>query len=162
MNKILDRQTLKRVLDGLRAQGKRIAFTNGCFDILHVGHVRYLREAKKTADVLVLGLNSDRSVRSIKGERRPIVPEGERADVMAALEMVDYVTLFDEDTPGELIALLEPDVLIKGGDWSAETVVGGDKVEARGGRVVIVPLTEGASTTNVIGKILDVYGSETK
>ncbi len=162
MNKILDRRTLKEVLSGLRAQGKRIAFTNGCFDILHVGHVRYLREAKKTADVLVLGLNSDRSVRSIKGERRPIVPEGERADVMAALEMVDYVTLFDEDTPGELIALLEPDFLIKGGDWSAETVVGRDVVEARGGNVVIVPLTEGASTTNVIGKILDVYGSEEK
>ena len=162
MNKILDRQRLKQVLKELRAQGKRIAFTNGCFDILHVGHVRYLREAKKTADVLVLGLNSDRSVRSIKGERRPIVPEGERADVMAALEMVDYVTLFDEDTPGELIALLEPDVLIKGGDWSAESVVGRGVVERRGGRVVIVPLTEGSSTTNVIGKILDVYGSEKK
>ncbi|NPU82881.1 MAG: D-glycero-beta-D-manno-heptose 1-phosphate adenylyltransferase [Syntrophaceae bacterium] len=162
MNKILDRQTLKQVLEELREQGKRIAFTNGCFDILHVGHIRYLREAKKTADILVLALNSDRSVRSIKGERRPIVPEKERADVMAALEMVDYVTVFDEDTPGELIAFLEPDVLIKGGDWSAETVVGRDVIKRRGGKIVIVPLTEGVSTTNVIGKVLEVYGTETK
>jgi D-beta-D-heptose 7-phosphate kinase/D-beta-D-heptose 1-phosphate adenosyltransferase len=162
MNKILDRQSLKDALDRLRAGGKRIAFTNGCFDILHVGHVRYLREAKKAADVLVVALNSDRSVRSIKGERRPIVPAEERADVMAALEMVDYVTLFDEETPGELIAFLEPDVLVKGGDWSVETVVGREVVERRGGRVVIVPLTEGASTTNVIGKVLEAYGSESK
>jgi D-beta-D-heptose 7-phosphate kinase/D-beta-D-heptose 1-phosphate adenosyltransferase len=127
-----------------------------------VGHIRYLREAKKTADILVLALNSDRSVRSIKGERRPIVPEEERADVMAALEMVDYVTVFDEDTPGELIAFLEPDVLIKGGDWSAETVVGRDVIKRRGGKIVIVPLTEGVSTTNVIGKVLDVYGAGKK
>lgn len=158
MNKILDRQSLKDALERLRAGGKRIAFTNGCFDILHVGHVRYLREAKETADVLVVALNTDRSVRAIKGERRPIVPGAERADVMAALEMVDYVTFFDEENPGDLIAFLEPDVLIKGGDWSVETVVGREVVERRGGRVVIVPLTEGASTTNVIGKILDVYG----
>jgi rfaE bifunctional protein nucleotidyltransferase chain/domain len=158
MNKILDRQSLKEVLDRLRTEGKRIAFTNGCFDILHVGHVRYLREAKKTADILVVALNTDRSVRSIKGERRPIVPGEERAEVMAALDMVDYVTFFDEDTPGELIASLEPDVLIKGGDWSEGTVVGREVVERRGGKVVIAPLTGGASTSNVIDKILDVYG----
>ena len=112
MNKILERNSLKDKLEKLRKKGKKIAFTNGCFDILHVGHVRYLREAKKTADVLVLALNSDSSVRSIKGEKRPLMNEKERAEILAALEFIDFVTIFQELTPLELISYLKPDILI--------------------------------------------------
>lgn len=158
MSKILNKGDLRQELERLRREGKRIAFTNGCFDILHVGHVRYLRDAKKTADVLVLALNSDASVRAIKGDRRPVVPQDERADVVAALESIDYVTIFDESTPLELIEYLRPDVLIKGGDWAEENVVGREAVKSWGGTVVIIPETEGASTTNIIGKVLKVYG----
>jgi rfaE bifunctional protein nucleotidyltransferase chain/domain len=157
MNKILDRKTLKEKLDALHNDGKKIAFTNGCFDILHVGHVRYLREARKTADVLVLALNSDFSVRSIKGEKRPLVGEEERAEILAALEFVDFVTIFQELTPLELINYLKPDVLIKGGDWPEDKVVGRDEVKKWGGRVVLIPEVEGKSTTNVVEKIKKAY-----
>jgi D-beta-D-heptose 7-phosphate kinase/D-beta-D-heptose 1-phosphate adenosyltransferase len=160
MDKILERTTLKDKLDALRAQGKKIAFTNGCFDILHVGHIRYLREAKKTADVLVLALNSDSSVRSIKGEKRPVVGEQERAEIMAALEFIDFVTVFPEPTPLELINLLKPDVLIKGGDWPEEKVVGREEIRKWGGRVAIIPEIEGKSTTNIVEKIKNLYGSD--
>lgn len=160
VNKILKREELKKELEALRRQGRKIAFTNGCFDILHVGHVRYLREAKKTADVLILALNSDISVRTIKGEKRPLVPQDERADVVAALESIDYVTLFDEPTPLELIEYLRPDVLIKGGDWAEENIVGRNAVKSWGGRVVVIPETEGASTTNIIDKVLKVYRAQ--
>ncbi len=160
MNKILDRGALREKLDNLRKTGKKIAFTNGCFDILHVGHVRYLREAKKTGDVLVLALNSDSSVRSIKGEKRPLVPEMERAEVLAALEFIDFVTLFDELTPLELIQYLKPDVLIKGGDWPEEKVVGRNEIKQWGGKVVIIPEVMGKSTTNVVEKIINIYGRE--
>ena len=158
MEKILTREALKPRLDDLKRAGKTIVFTNGCFDILHVGHVRYLQEAKKLGDVLVLGLNSDFSVRGLKGEKRPLVPQDERADVLAALESVDYVTIFDESTPQLLIEYLRPDLLVKGGDWSADAIAGADAVKSWGGRVVIAPLIEGRSTTNVIEKILQVYG----
>ena len=158
MNKIVTWEALKEQVDRVRGEGKKISFTNGCFDILHVGHVRYLREARKTGDLLILGLNSDASVRAIKGEKRPLVPQGERAEVIASLEIVDYVTLFDDPTPLRLIEYLRPDVLVKGGDWKEESVVGGNAVKSRGGRIVIVPLTEGASTTNIIDKVLRVYG----
>ncbi|NTW06841.1 MAG: D-glycero-beta-D-manno-heptose 1-phosphate adenylyltransferase [Syntrophaceae bacterium] len=157
MDKILDRQILKEKLDALRKEGKKIAFTNGCFDILHVGHVRYLREAKKTADVLVLALNSDSSVRSIKGEKRPLVAEEERAEILAALEFIDFVTIFEELTPQELITYLRPDVLIKGGDWPEDKVVGRDDVKKWGGRVILIPEVKGKSTTNVVEKIKEVY-----
>ncbi|MBN1545155.1 MAG: D-glycero-beta-D-manno-heptose 1-phosphate adenylyltransferase [Syntrophaceae bacterium] len=160
MGKILSRNALKTEIDALHRQGKKIAFTNGCFDILHVGHVRYLQEARKQGDVLILALNSDRSVRSIKGEKRPIVPEGERADVMAALTCIDYVTIFDEETPLALILLIKPDVLIKGGDWAEENVVGREEVQSWGGSVAIIPEIKGASTTNIIEKIRTVYGSD--
>ncbi|HON58289.1 MAG TPA: D-glycero-beta-D-manno-heptose 1-phosphate adenylyltransferase [Smithella sp.] len=160
MKKILSREALKEKLDDLRSQGKKIAFTNGCFDILHVGHVRYLREAKKTADVLVLALNSDSSVRAIKGEKRPVVGQQERAEIMAALECVDFVTIFSELTPLELIKFLQPDVLIKGGDWPEEKVVGRDEVKKWGGRVAIIPEVEGKSTTNIVERILNLYGAE--
>lgn len=159
MDKILDRQILKEKLDALRREGKKIAFTNGCFDILHVGHVRYLREAKKTADVLVLALNSDSSVRSIKGEKRPLVGEEERAEILAALEFIDFVTIFEELTPQELIVYLKPDVLIKGGDWPEDKVVGRDDVKKWGGRVVLIPEVKGKSTTNIVEKIKEVYNA---
>ena len=157
MNKILDRKTLQEKLDALRKENKKIAFTNGCFDILHVGHVRYLREAKKTADVLVLALNSDSSVQSIKGEQRPLVPQEERAEILAAMEFIDFVTIFPELTPLELINYLKPDILIKGGDWPEDKVVGGDNVKKWGGRVILIPVVEGKSTTNIVEKIKKVY-----
>ena len=162
MHKILEREALRNKLEALRKKGKKIAFTNGCFDILHVGHVRYLREAKKTADVLVLALNSDSSVRSIKGEKRPLVTENERAEVLAALEFIDFITIFEESTPLELIKYLKPDILIKGGDWPEEKVVGREEVKKWGGRVAIIPEVEGKSTTSIVEKIKQIYCSGNK
>jgi rfaE bifunctional protein nucleotidyltransferase chain/domain len=158
VNKICPREELRKELDRLRKEGKKIAFTNGCFDILHVGHVRYLEGAKKTADVLILALNSDSSVRTIKGEKRPLIPQNERAEVLAGLASVDYVTIFDEATPLELIRYLKPDVLIKGGDWTEDRIVGRNEVRSWGGKVVVIPEVEGASTTNIVDKVLQVYG----
>ena len=160
MNKILDRITLKEKIDALRREGKKIAFTNGCFDILHVGHVRYLKEARKTADILVLALNSDSSVRAIKGEKRPLVPEDERAEVLAGLECIDFVTIFPELTPLELICTLKPDILIKGGDWPEDKVVGRNEIREWGGHVTLIPEVIGKSTTNIVDKIIAVYCSE--
>jgi len=144
-------------VERLRAGGKKIVFTNGCFDILHVGHTRYLNEARKLGDVLIVALNSDSSVRAIKGEKRPIVPEAERAEMLASLRPVDFVTLFSEDTPLELIEFLRPDIIVKGGDWKEEKVVGRDSVLRWGGRVVIVPEVKGASTTGIVDKIRNTY-----
>ncbi len=143
----------------MKREGKKVVFTNGCFDILHAGHTRYLREARKLGDALILALNSDSSVRSIKGPMRPIVPEAERAEVVAALDSVDYVTVFDELTPLELIEFLRPDVIVKGGDWAEKDIVGAETVRKWGGRVAIMPEIEGASTTNIIDKVLQVYRS---
>ncbi|TFG93388.1 MAG: D-glycero-beta-D-manno-heptose 1-phosphate adenylyltransferase [Syntrophobacterales bacterium] len=163
MNKILSREDLKKRVAALKREEKRIVFTNGCFDILHIGHVKYLEQAKGLGDILVLALNSDSSVRSIKGPLRPVVPENERAYIMASLEVVDYVTMFDEDTPLALIEAIEPDILVKGGDWSQDAIVGRESVEKRGGRVVIVPQFSGtgadhpASTTSVIERIINAY-----
>jgi D-beta-D-heptose 7-phosphate kinase/D-beta-D-heptose 1-phosphate adenosyltransferase len=159
MNKILARNVLKNKLEELRQKGKKIAFTNGCFDILHAGHIRYLREAKKTADVLVLALNSDSSVRAIKGEKRPLMSEEERAEILAALEFIDFVTIFQELTPLELINYLKPDILIKGGDWPEEQVIGREEIKKWGGRVAIIPEVEGKSTTNIVEKIKKLYCS---
>lgn len=156
-DKIVNREQLKKELDRLRGKGKKVVFTNGCFDILHVGHARYLKEAKKTGDVLVLALNSDASVRAIKGETRPLIPEEERAYMVASLEAVDYVTIFSETTPLELIDYLKPDVLVKGGDWAEEQVMGRESVRKWGGKVVIIPEIKGASTTNIVEKIRKVY-----
>ena len=158
MDKILERKILKEKVEALRKDGKKIAFTNGCFDILHVGHVRYLTEARKTADILILALNSDSSVRAIKGEKRPLVPEEERAEVLAALECIDFITIFKELTPLELINYLKPDILIKGGDWPEDKVVGRDEVKKWGGRVLLIPEIKGKSTTNIVEKIKSVYG----
>ena len=164
MNKILSRNDLRERVAQLKGGGKRIVFTNGCFDILHIGHVRYLEEAKGLGDILVLGLNSDASVRSIKGPLRPVVSQDERAYIMASLEVVDYVTIFDEETPLTLIEDIAPDILVKGGDWTPDTVVGRETVTQQGGRVVIIPqISErstgtAASTTGVIDRILRTYG----
>jgi rfaE bifunctional protein nucleotidyltransferase chain/domain len=137
----------------VRATGGRVVFTNGVFDLLHPGHLRYLQQSRALGDALVVGVNSDRSVRAIKGESRPVTPEDERAEILAALSCVDIVVLFDEDTPYALIARLQPDVLVKGADWSEEGMIGRDLVEARGGRVVRVPFETGYSTTRIIEKI---------
>ena len=158
MNKIYSREELKKIIDRHRKEEKKIVFTNGCFDILHVGHTRYLTEAKKQGNILVLGINSDESVRSLKGKERPLIPENERADVIAALESVDYVTIFHELTPLELIEYLKPDILVKGGDWKEKDVVGRELIEKWGGRVIIIPEVKGSSTTNIIEKIMQVYG----
>jgi rfaE bifunctional protein nucleotidyltransferase chain/domain len=141
------------VVSALRADGKRIVFTNGVFDLLHPGHVRYLQHARRLGDALVVGVNSDRSVRANKGSDRPITPEGERAEILAALAAVDAVVVFDEDTPYEAIAALQPDVLVKGADWADDAIVGRDIVEARGGRVVRVAVEVGYSTSSIVGRI---------
>ena len=155
--KIKTREELQKIIHNLKRSGKRIVFTNGCFDILHVGHVRYLEQAKSLGDVLVVGINSDRSVRGLKGPRRPILPVEERGEILSGLGCTDYITVFDEPTPFELISLLLPDVLVKGGDWTPEQVVGREVVEGSGGRVVILPFVEGSSTTNIIDVILEKY-----
>lgn len=154
MKKILSRDELIRERERLRGERKRVVFTNGCFDLLHPGHVRYLKEARAIGDVLIVALNSDRSVRALKGEGRPILSEEERAEVMAALESVDYVTIFDEETPRELIAALLPDVLVKGGDWAIEHIVGREEVEQAGGKVLSLPFVKGSSTSDIIQRIL--------
>ncbi|MBI5197250.1 MAG: D-glycero-beta-D-manno-heptose 1-phosphate adenylyltransferase [Nitrospirae bacterium] len=141
----------------LKKEGKKIVFTNGCFDLLHVGHVRYLQAAKALGDILVVGLNNDASVRKIKGEKRPLVPEAERAELLAALECVDWVILFEEPTPAELIRTVGPHILVKGGDWPVEQIVGRETVEAGGGKVCTIPIAEGSSTSGLIQRILDRY-----
>jgi rfaE bifunctional protein nucleotidyltransferase chain/domain len=136
-----------------KRNGQRIVFTNGCFDLLHPGHIRLFEQARALGDALVVAINSDASVRANKGDGRPIMPQEERAEILAALEAVDYVTVFDEPTPQRLIARLVPDVLVKGSDWGPDEVVGRAEVEAAGGRVVSIPLEAGYSTTNLIERI---------
>jgi len=136
-----------------RAAGRRIVFTNGVFDLLHPGHVRYLQDARALGDLLVVGINADESVRRNKGPTRPINPQHERAEVLAALACVDAVVIFSEDTPAEIIRLVQPDVLVKGADWAADAIVGRDTVEARGGQVVRIPVEEGYSTTAIIERV---------
>jgi len=156
--KIKTKDDLCRTVGDLKKKGKRIVFTNGCFDLLHLGHVRYLEKAKSLGDILVVGLNSDRSIQGLKGPERPIVPEDERAEILSGLRCVDYITLFDELTPLELISSLQPHLLVKGGDWTKEDIVGREVVERSGGEVVILPFVEGASTSNLIETILKRYG----
>ena len=148
-----DADALSRTIAEWRRQGRRIVFTNGVFDLLHPGHVRYLQAARAHGDVLVVAVNSDRSVRANKGPSRPITPARERAELLAALSCVDAVVEFDEDTPAEIIRRLQPDVLVKGADWPADRIVGRDTVEARGGRVVRVPVEQGYSTSVIIERV---------
>ena len=141
-----------------RAKGQIVVFTNGCFDLLHRGHVHTLRQAKATGDMLIVAVNSDRSVRTIKTPQRPILPETDRLELIAAMEMVDYVILFDEPDPYNLIAAIKPQVLAKGGDWSSDNIIGADIVEAAGGRVVVIPYLKGFSTTEIIERIRNSDG----
>lgn len=156
MPKFLDKDALIRERHRLRTDGKRLVFTNGCFDLLHPGHVRYLKQARSLGDALVVALNSDRSVRILKGEGRPILNEAERAEVISALESVDYVVVFDEETPRELIADLLPDVLVKGGDWKLDEIIGREEVEAAGGSVRSLPYVEGSSTSEIIDRLIKI------
>lgn len=151
--KIVAFSRIKALASRLRAKGKRIVFTNGCFDILHAGHVKYLEKARSLGDILILGLNSDRSVRKIKGPSRPIVCQKDRAEVIASLGFVDYVTIFGEATPLRLIRAIRPRVLVKGADWKIGKIAGADFVKSYGGRVVAIPLVKGKSTTGLIRKI---------
>ncbi len=152
-DKILGRDELSRIVDDSRRQGKTVIFTNGCFDIIHVGHVRYLRQARAMGDLLIVGLNSDSSVRRYKGPDRPVNSQDHRAEVLSALEMVDYVVIFDQDTPEELILTLRPHIQVKGGDYTMDQIPEARAVESYGGRVEIVPMIPGASTTDTILRI---------
>lgn len=152
MSRVLDRTGLEAFVGAARAAGRRIVFTNGVFDILHPGHLRYLQAARRHGDLLIVGLNSDASVRRNKGPTRPINPEGERAELLAALDCVDAVSVFDDETPADIIRGVQPDVLVKGADWPADQIVGRDTVEARGGRVILEPVEPGYSTTGLIEK----------
>jgi D-beta-D-heptose 7-phosphate kinase/D-beta-D-heptose 1-phosphate adenosyltransferase len=159
--KIKERKKLTQIIKILKAKGKRIVFTNGCFDLLHIGHVRYLEKAKILGDILVVGINSDSSVRKLKGPKRPLLPARERAEILSGLGCVDYVTIFDELDPLKLITSLLPNVLAKGGDWTKEQIVGGEVVEKSRGEVVIIPFVKGASTSNLIETILKRYEKRT-
>lgn len=154
MNRILSRDEARTLAADLQRQGRTVVFTNGVFDILHPGHVRYLADARALGDALIVGVNADASVRRLsKGPERPIHPEQERAEVLAALACVDAVVIFGEDTPHAVIAAVQPDVLVKGADWAADAIVGRDVVEARGGRVVRIPLAPGYSTTAILNRL---------
>ena len=157
-SKILKLSDLVKVLESLREAGKRIVFTNGCFDILHAGHVRYLTAARSKGDALILGLNSDVSVKSIKPENRPIVSQDQRAEVLAGLACVDYITIFDETDPLALIQTIKPDVLIKGADWKETDIIGSDVVKSYGGKVIRIEVVPGISTSRIIQRILRLYG----
>jgi len=158
--KIKKREELKKILIAHQKAGKKIVFTNGCYDLIHVGHVRYLKEAKSHGDFLVVAVNSDSSVRKLKGEKRPLIPEQERAEVLSALSCVDYLVIFDEVDPHKIISYLKPDVLVKGGDWTVDTIIGRDVVEAAGGKVISLPYIEGdfSSTSKIIETIVERYG----
>lgn len=156
-DKIKSREELKEIVDRARTEGRKVAFTNGCFDLIHVGHTRYLQEAKKYGDIFIVAVNSDSSVRALKGDSRPIISEDQRAEVLAALGCVDYVTIFSELDPLKLITYLKPDFLVKGGDWAADSIIGKEVVEAEGGRVIRVSVIEGAATTNIVQRVIDIY-----
>jgi len=160
--KILSLEALIKVRHGLRRKGWKVVFTNGCFDILHAGHIRLFREAKKQGHVLIVALNEDESVRRLKGPSRPVFPLGERLEILEAIEDIDYLTSFPEDTPQKIIAALLPDILVKGGDWRPEEVIGRKEVEAAGGRVVIVPYMKGHSSSTIIRRVVRLYQQKKK
>ena len=160
MGKILSLAALQPIRKQLRAAGQTVVFTNGCFDLLHPGHVRYLQQARKLGDMLIVALNSDRAVQTLKGETRPILKENERAEVMAALSCVDYVLIFDDISPRATIAALLPDILVKGGDWGVDQIIGAEEVTAAGGQVLSLSFIEGVSTTEVIERILRTHSAQ--
>ena len=156
-SKIKDQPAIKEAADKAKGEGKKVVFTNGCFDILHLGHIRYLSEAKKCGDYLIVGVNSDRSMRAIKGEDRPVIPERARAELLAALCFVDGVVIFDKEDPLALIECLQPQVLVKGEDWEENEIVGADLVKKAGGEVKRIPLVPHASTSDIVKRIVDLY-----
>ncbi len=158
MDHFLEPSKLEPVLKNLQKQGKKVVFTNGVFDLLHLGHATYLSSARKEGDLLVVGLNSDASVRRIKGPLKPLLRLEERAEMLLALECVDFVTFFEEEDPYKIIKILQPDVLVKGGDWAVGKIIGGDLVQSWGGRVMNIPVVEGRSTTNLIQLVRERYG----
>jgi rfaE bifunctional protein nucleotidyltransferase chain/domain len=153
MGKIVSQDELVQIAAREKREGRRVVFTNGCFDLLHPGHVRCLADAQRLGDLLIVAVNSDQSVRGNKGEERPLVPQQDRAEVIAALASVDYVTIFDEPTPRGLIARVLPSILVKGADWALDQVAGREEVEAAGGQVISIPLAQGYSTTRLVEKI---------
>ena len=159
LSKIRNRTAMKETVERVKGGGKKVVFTNGCFDILHQGHVRYLSEAKKCGDYLIIGLNSDRSVRSIKGKNRPLMPVGARAELLAALCFVDGVVVFDQEDPLAIIKYLQPQVLVKGSDWADEDIIGAEVVKRMGGEVRRIPLVPGVSTSGLIRRIADLYSA---
>ena len=159
-DKIKDLQELKKAIEFHRKKDKKIVFTNGCYDLIHIGHVRCFREGKRLGDILIVALNSDRSARSIKGLPRPIIPQEERAEIVSSMENVDYVTIFDQDDPRDIIASIKPDILVKGGDWNLNTIVGREIVESYGGKVFALPLVKGVSTTQIIKTIASQYSTK--
>lgn len=160
MGLLITTQELAEMRPNWRAENKRVVFTNGCFDILHRGHVEYLQKARARGDLLVVGLNSDDSMRRLKGEGRPVVPQEDRAIILAALACVDFVIYFEEDTPANLIALVQPEVLVKGADYQINEIVGHEQVQASGGEVVRIPLTPGRATRDVIATIVERFGGK--
>ena len=158
IRKVKNHDELREIVQDIQRAGRKVVFTNGCFDILHTGHSRYLQVAKSYGDILIVAVNSDESVRKLKGDKRPIMPQAERAEMVASLAVVDYVTVFEEEDPHRVIAELMPDVLVKGGDWAVDEIVGKDIVETGGGKVYSIPYIEGASTTGIIERILAKYG----
>jgi rfaE bifunctional protein nucleotidyltransferase chain/domain len=156
--KLKSLEEIKAIVVDARTNGKKVAFTNGCFDLLHRGHVHVLRAARACADLLIVGINSDQSVKQIKGPTRPVLPESDRCELVGAMEMVDFVVLFNEPDPHNLISAIRPDVLVKGGDWHTEKIIGSDMVEEAGGRVVVVPYIKGFSTTEIIERIKNSDG----
>ncbi len=160
MKIILNHNKLKTIVQNLKNSGKKIVFTNGCFDLIHRGHIEYLKKAKKLGDILIIGINSDESVKRIKGSKRPIISEKDRAEILASFFFVDYVTIFNEDTPFNLISKIVPDILVKGGDWERDKIVGKEIVEANGGEVVVIEYLKGYSTSSIIEKIKNLYCQE--
>jgi rfaE bifunctional protein nucleotidyltransferase chain/domain len=158
LDRFFEPSKLAPILQALQEQGKKVVFTNGVFDLLHLGHVTYLKEARAQGDLLVVALNSDASVKRIKGPLKPLIPLAERAEMLLALDCVDYATSFEEADPFNVIQALQPDVLVKGGDWALDKIIGGDLVKARGGKVMNIPVVEGRSTTNVIQTVVERYG----
>ncbi len=158
--KIKTIEQIRKIAAELKKQGKKIVTTNGCFDVLHIGHIRYLKDAKKLGDVLIIGLNTDSSVKQYKGDKRPLMPEDERAEMLSALEFVDYIVKFSERDPRNLLDAIKPDIHVKGGDYKMEQIIEKDVVEKNGGKVVLLPLVHGKSTTNIINRIIEVYGNK--
>ena len=154
-DKIKNLGELVEIVGVLKKEGKKIVFTNGCFDLLHIGHVRCFQDSKKLGDVLIVAINSDRSVRSIKGPTRPVIPQDERAEIMSALKSVDYVIIFDQHDPLQIITSTRPDILVKGGDWDLDTIIGRDVVVSYGGKVFALPLVPGVSTTQIINNMCE-------